>query len=76
MSLGEYHKAKEYTEKALAIQIEIGDKEGEAADYGNLGTVFTSHGEYDKAKKYLDCKCSLKIFYSFVTFSKRLKANP
>ena len=36
-SLGEYDKAREYLEKALAIIVEIGDKEGEAADYGNLG---------------------------------------
>ena len=36
-SLGEYSKAKEYLEKALEIRIEIGDKRGEAADYGNLG---------------------------------------
>ena len=31
---------------------EIGDKEGEAADYGNLGTVFHSVGEYTKAEEY------------------------
>ena len=52
-SVGEYDKAKEYLEKALAIRIQIGDKEGEAADYANLGTVFQSVGEYEKAKEYL-----------------------
>ena len=57
-SVGEYDKAKEYLEKALAIRIQIGDKEGEAADYANLGTVFQSVGEYDKAKEYLE-KASL-----------------
>ena len=36
----EYVKAKEYHEIALAINIEMGDKEGEATCYGNLGTVF------------------------------------
>ena len=40
--------------KHFAITIQIGDKEGEAADYGNLGTVFQSLGEYHKAKEYLE----------------------
>ena len=41
-SVGEYDKAIEYLEKALVIRIQIGDKEGEAKDYENLGTVFQS----------------------------------
>ena len=53
-SLGQYDKAKEYLEKALAIRIQIGDKKGEASSYGNLGTVFQSLGQYDKAKEYLE----------------------
>ena len=52
-SLGQYDKAKEYLEKALAIRIQIGDKKGEARSYLNLGTVFESLGQYDKAKEYL-----------------------
>ena len=51
-SLGEYVKAEEYLQKALVITKEIGDKQGEAADYGNLGTVFQSLGEYVKAEEY------------------------
>ena len=51
--LGQYDKAEEYLEKALVIRTEIGDREGEAADYGNLGAVFQSLGQYDKAKEYL-----------------------
>ena len=35
------------------ITIEIGDKEGEASDYGNLGTVFLSVGQYTKAEEYV-----------------------
>ena len=35
------------------IRKEIGDKEGEAADYENLGTVFRSVGQYTKAEEYL-----------------------
>jgi len=52
-SLGEYDKAKEYLEKALAIKIQINDKQGEASSNGILETVFLSLGEYDKAKEYL-----------------------
>ena len=35
------------------IRKEIGDREGEASSYGNLGTVFQSLGEYGKAEEYL-----------------------
>ena len=52
-SLGQYDKAKEYLQEALAIRTEIGDRRGEASCYGNLGTVFQSLGQYDKAKEYL-----------------------
>ncbi|KAL9966571.1 hypothetical protein ACROYT_G024670, partial [Oculina patagonica] len=51
-SLGENGKAIIYYEKALAIRIEIGERKGEAADYGNLGALFTSLGDYCKAKEY------------------------
>ena len=49
-SVREYGKAKEYLEQALSIRIQIGDKEGQAADYGNLGIVFQSVDEHEKAK--------------------------
>ena len=48
-----YAKADEYYEKALAISKEIGDKNGEASAYRDLGIVFSYLGEYDKAAKYL-----------------------
>ena len=60
-SLGEYVKAKEYFEKALAIKIQIGDKQGEATSYGNLGAVFQSLGEYDKAIEYLEKALAIRI---------------
>ncbi|KAL9986390.1 hypothetical protein ACROYT_G000533, partial [Oculina patagonica] len=41
-------------EKALAIKIKIGDRAGEASCYGNLGNVFQSLGEYNKAKEYYE----------------------
>ena len=46
-SLGQYDKAKEYYQKALLIRTEIGDRGGEVAAYGKLGTVFQSLGQYD-----------------------------
>ena len=48
-SLGEYKRAKEYQEKALAIARETGDRQGEGTTYGTLGTVMHSLGEYQKA---------------------------
>ena len=60
-SLGQYDKAKEYLEKALAIIIQIGDKKGEASSYGNLGTVFQSLGQYDKAKEYHENALAITI---------------
>ena len=60
-SLGEYQKAKEYHEKALAIKIEIGDKKGEGTSYGNLGAVFCWLGEYQKAKQYHEKALAVKI---------------
>ena len=61
ISLGQYDKAKEYLEKALAVQIEIGDKKGEASSLGNLGTVFISLGQYDKAKEHLEKALAIQI---------------
>ena len=51
-SLGEYVKAGEYLQKALKIRKEIGDKDGEATDFGNLGMVFSFLGQYSEAKVY------------------------
>ena len=45
-------KAEEYQRKALAIRKETGDKHGEAACYGNLGSASQSLGEYGKAEEY------------------------
>ena len=59
--LGNYHKAKEYLQKALAIRIQIGDKKGEASSYGTLGTVSQSVGEYDKAIEYLEKALVIRI---------------
>ena len=49
---GKYVTAKELLKKALAIDIQIGNKKGEAADNGNLGTVFQCVDQYLKAEEY------------------------
>ena len=38
--------------KALVIKNEIGNREGEATCYGNLGSVYQSLGQYGKAEEY------------------------
>ena len=60
-TLGKYQECTECLEKALAIQIEVGDKNGEANCYGNLGTVSHSLGEYDKAKGYFERALAIRI---------------
>ena len=47
-----YKEAKELYKKALGIMIEIGDKKGQAACYGNLGTVYQSLSQYGKAEEH------------------------
>ena len=61
ISLGQYGKANEFLEKALAIRIQIGDKEGQASSYGQLGTVFQSLGQYGKANEYLEKALAIQI---------------
>ena len=51
-SLGEYHKAIEYQERALKISEEIGDRQGQGIRLGNLGIAYRSLGEYRKAIEY------------------------
>nr|XP_058951789.1 tetratricopeptide repeat protein 28-like [Pocillopora verrucosa] len=48
-------------EKALPIQIEIGDRHEEARVYRSLGTVFRSLGKYDKAREYLEKALAIQI---------------
>ena len=47
-----YTLSRSLQQTVLKIRKEIGDKRGEATDYGNLGTVFQSLGEYVKAEEY------------------------
>ena len=66
-SLGEYVKAKEYYEKALAISTESGDRAGEGRWCTNLGHVFYSFGEYVKAKEYYEKALARKLARKLVT---------
>ena len=50
--IGQKDDAKKYLQNALVIRTEIGDRGGEAADYGNLGTLFMSLGQYNEAIEY------------------------
>ena len=51
-SAAESQKSMEYCKKALAIAIEIGNRQEEQGTRnGNLGAVFESLGKYQKAKE-------------------------
>ena len=53
-SAAENQKAMECCEKALAIAIEIGDRQVERIGNSNLGAVFESLGKHQKAKEYYE----------------------
>ena len=57
---GKYQKAKDHFMNALSITKEIGDKNGEASSYGNLGIVFLCLSEYVKAEEYLQKALQIK----------------
>jgi tetratricopeptide (TPR) repeat protein len=48
-SLGRYQEAIAFYEQSLAIDREIGDREGEATSLGNLGNAYRSLGRYQEA---------------------------
>ena len=41
--------------------MEIGDRAGEALDYGNLGTVFQSLSNYDKAQEHYKIALAIRM---------------
>jgi tetratricopeptide (TPR) repeat protein len=45
-------KALTYTQEALTLAIEIGDKKGIAASYNNLGVAYRTQGALDKSLEY------------------------
>ena len=48
-NLGEYEKAIDFYQQALAIDREISDRLGEANSLGSLGNAYNNLGEYEKA---------------------------
>ncbi|MGI8499704.1 MAG: tetratricopeptide repeat protein [Hassallia sp.] len=50
--LGKYQQVIDYYRQSLAIFIEIGDRNGEAASLNNLGIAYNSLGQYQKAIDY------------------------
>ncbi|XP_078364453.1 tetratricopeptide repeat protein 28-like [Oculina patagonica] len=60
-SLGEYVKAKEYLEKALAITMEIGNRAEEARNCSILGMVYLGLRKYRQSKEYLKKALTIAI---------------
>lgn len=50
--IGSYKKSLEYSEKALKIAQEIGDRRNEGTWLGNLGIVYADLGEVERAIEY------------------------
>lgn len=55
-------RALGYTQQALTLAIEIGDKKGIAASYNNLGVAYKNQGALDKALEYY--LSSLRLYES------------
>ena len=51
-SLGDFHKAIEYHDQALALSREIGDRQGEGSTLCNLGAPYHSLHKFDTAAEY------------------------
>ncbi|MBC7879755.1 MAG: tetratricopeptide repeat protein [Anaerolineae bacterium] len=60
-SLGEYQKAIDYHTKSLQMALQIGDKQGEGAAYGNLGLVYRIVGEYQKAIEFQNKRLQIAL---------------
>ncbi|HWT01783.1 MAG TPA: CHAT domain-containing protein [Pyrinomonadaceae bacterium] len=53
-ALGEYGKALDHYNRALALQKKVGDKSGQAETLNNLGALYDHFGEYDRALDSLE----------------------
>ena len=58
-NISQFREALQSWEQALTIYREIGNRQGEGASLGNLGTAYNSLGQYHRAIKFL--KQSLEI---------------
>ena len=59
--LGNTTRPENTWRKLSLSKIEIGDRNGEATTYVNLGTVFISLGKYGKAQEYLEKALAINI---------------
>jgi tetratricopeptide (TPR) repeat protein len=59
-SLGDYDRALDYLQQSLAIQREIGDKQGEGATLNNLSAIAHARGDYDRALDYLQQSLAIR----------------
>ena len=53
----------EYQERAVRLNQETGNKEGEATAYGILGRAYYSLGDYQRAIEYLERAVRLKVSF-------------
>ncbi|MGJ5635019.1 tetratricopeptide repeat protein, partial [Nostoc sp. CALU 1950] len=50
--LGQYPKALEFYQQALAIRQKIGDRAGVGTTLNNIGAIYKSLGQYPKALEF------------------------
>jgi len=52
--IGSYKKSIEYTEKALEVARDIGNRKNESASLGNLGNTYSALGQVERAIEYYE----------------------
>ena len=52
LQIGSYKKSLEYTEKALKVARDIGNRKNEGASLGNLGNTYSALGQVERAIEY------------------------
>ncbi len=52
--IGSYKKSIEYSEKALKVAKEIGDRQNEGSGFGNLGIAYSNLGQVERAIEYYE----------------------
>ena len=59
--LGEYHKSIEFSETALAISREIGDRRAEGSNLTNLGIAYSNIGNFRKAIEHYEQALAISL---------------
>ena len=52
--IGNYETALQYLEQSLAIQQQIGDRQGEGSTLNNISQIYDAKGDYETALRYLE----------------------